>query len=218
MKYFLPFVFCFCSLFSAAKQVASLPPMKGEPAFKPLIYLDPGHGGADFGAVIKNPYFAEKRLCLTTAHYTKRHLEQMGYRVSLTRSRDFYLPLDKRVTLANRSGAGIFVAIHFNSCPNKNANGIEVYYTDSKNKRSVISQKLASHVLQKSVELTQAKSRGVKTANFYVTKQTAMPSILIESGFLTNAEEMEKIGKRDYLNKIAKGIAAGIDNFVRKNF
>jgi N-acetylmuramoyl-L-alanine amidase len=181
---------------------------------KPLIYLDPGHGGLDFGAVIKKPHIEEKRLCLTTAHYTKKYLEQMGYRVSLTRSRDFFIPLDKRVVLANKARAGIFVGIHFNSCPNQTANGIEVYYTDAKNKRSVMSKKLASSVLNKSVISTKANSRGVKKANFYIIRQTNMPSILVESGFLTNPKEREKIRERGYLDKIAKGIAEGIDKFV----
>ena len=219
MKFFknVSFLFCFLfvSLFAKAKHIGTLPPPEGFKTQKPLIYLDPGHGGLDLGALIKSPYIEEKKICLTTAHLTKRYLEQMGYRVSMTRSRDFFVPLEKRVNLANKARAGIYVCIHYNSCPNDSADGIEVYYTDEKNKRSLGSKKLASSVLTNTVSRTSAKSRGVKRANFFVTRQTKMPSILIEAGFLTNSEERAKIKQRDYIDKIAKGIAEGIDKFIK---
>lgn len=208
--------FLFVILSGSTKPLAALPPLSGYKPTKPLIFLDPGHGGLDFGAMIKSPHVEEKRLCLATAHYIKRYLEQKGYRVSLTRSRDFFVPLDRRTSLANKARAGIFLSIHYNSCPNDTANGIEVFYSEDSNTRSKISKKLAEAVLQTTALRTEAKSRGVKKGNLFVLKQTNMPAVLIEAGFLTNPEERDKIKQRDYLDKIAKGIAEGIDKFASK--
>lgn len=214
----LLFVFSLFSLFASSKHLAALPPYGGERTQKPLIYLDPGHGGLDFGAIIKSPHFVEKKLCLTTAHYTKRHLEQMGYRVSLTRSRDFFVSLPNRVNVANRAKAGIYVGIHYNSCPNPEVSGIEVYYSDSGDRRSASSKKLGNSVLNKTVFRTQALSRGVRKGNFYIIRETEMPSILIEAGFLTNQMERNKIRQRVYIDDIARGIAEGIDRFVQNGY
>lgn len=214
-KSLIIFSLLFVTLYGSSKPIAALPPVTGYKPPKPLIYLDPGHGGLDLGAIIKSPHLEEKRLNLVTAHYTKRYLEQKGYRVSLTRSRDFFVPLDKRTNLANKARAGVFVSIHFNSCPNNIASGIEVFYSEDSNKRSVVSKKLGEAILQKTSQRTEAKSRGVKKSNLFVIKQTNMPSILIEPGFLTNPEEREKIRQREYLDKIAKGIAEGIDCFIK---
>lgn len=186
-------------------------------AKRPLIYIDPGHGGLDHGALIRRPRCEEKRLALTTAHYVKRYLERMGYRVSLTRSRDFFVTLSRRVDLANRAKAGIFLSIHFNSCPNKSAHGVEVYYSGGKNKRAETSKKLAAFVLNRVTSRTGAKKRGAKRGKFYVIRETRMPAVLLEGGFLTNPKERKNILKREYLHKIAKGVAEGVDRFVKSN-
>lgn len=182
---------------------------------KPLIYIDPGHGGLDLGAVIKKPRMEEKKYTLITAHYVKRYLEKMGYRVSLTRSRDFFISLRRRVDVANRARAGIFLSIHYNSCPNKNVSGIEIYYNKKINRCSYISKLLAKDILQSLTFRTKAKSRGIKRANYFVLKTTKMPSVLVESGFLTNSCERNLVRQREYLQKIARGISEGVDKFVK---
>lgn len=182
----------------------------------PLIYLDPGHGALDFGAVIKRPHVEEKKLCLLTAHYTKRFLEQLGYRVSLTRSRDIYVPLEKRAKLANRFKAGLYISIHYNSCPNPAIDGIEIYYYDKPGARKTVSSKrLAGKVLTQMLTKTKARSRGVKRGNFLVIRETKMPAILVEAGFMTNTKERNKIRQRKYLLMLSKGIAEGINSFIK---
>ncbi|MBN1915071.1 MAG: N-acetylmuramoyl-L-alanine amidase [Parachlamydiales bacterium] len=180
-------------------------------AVKPLVILDSGHGGQDQGAVIKYPHTEEKKLNLTTAYQTKKYLERLGYRVVMTRYCDHYVPLSARVAKANQSRAVLFISIHYNSCPNALANGVEVFYGESPQ-----GKKLARQVLSRVLINTKAKSRGVKEGKFYVIRQTKMPSILIECGFLTNTEEREKIRDHRYLDQIARGIAEGIDQFMRK--
>ena len=94
-------------------------------ADKPIIILDPGHGGKDEGAKIKT--VVEKTLTLRTAYLTKKELELLGYRVVLTRARDTYLPLQTRAKIANRRPDSLFVSIHYNSAISPQANGIAFY-------------------------------------------------------------------------------------------
>jgi N-acetylmuramoyl-L-alanine amidase len=184
---------------------------------KPLVVIDPGHGGLDIGAKIRKPYIEEKRLALTTAIYLKRDLLRMGYRVVLTRYRDQYITLPIRAKIANRAKAALFISLHFNSCKNNTAKGIEIFYNknEKNKKRSALSRGLASCILQDSVKQTKMDSRGVKSAGFVVIKETKMPSVLVEGGFLTNFSDRQKLRQREFLLKLAKGIAIGSDKFLK---
>ncbi len=142
----------------------------------------------------------------------------MGYRVKMIRAKDYFVPLAKRVSIANNANPEIFVSIHYNSCPNKTAHGIEVLYHQSnvKKTKANTSRILANTVLAKVVNRTKALSRGVKNRNnLKVIKETNMPSIIVECGFLTNPTERDWIRKKSYQDKIAKGIAEGIDSFFK---
>lgn len=183
-------------------------------ASKTVIILDAGHGGHDVGA--KVPYLKEKKLALFTTLLTKKFLDEMGYKVILTRSHDIFVPLNKRVSLAEKVKADLFVSIHYNASKNREAKGIEVYFchTDSQSKVKA-SKNLAAKVLSNLVATTDAASRGVKAAKFHVIRETQMPSILVEAGFITNPDECSLLKSRTYVEKVAKGIAAGIDNYCR---
>ncbi|NGX30584.1 MAG: N-acetylmuramoyl-L-alanine amidase AmiC [Candidatus Anoxychlamydiales bacterium] len=185
---------------------------------RPVIVLDAGHGGRDEGAKIRYPYLEEKKLTLTATLFAKKYLEQLGYKVVLTRAKDYFIPLKKRADVANTAKAELFVSIHFNSCPNKIAHGIEIYYHNSlENKaKSKNSQNLASCVLQDVINKTNARSRGVRRGKFCVIRETKMPAILIEAGFITNPQERDNIRKTAYLEKISLGIAQGIESFIKK--
>lgn len=184
----------------------------------PLILIDPGHGGEDKGAESPfKPGCQEKSLTLATSCLVKDFLQQMGYPIKMTRSEDIFIPLQTRASMANEAKPALFVSIHYNSAPNKGANGIEVFYYLSKidKKRTNDSKALASIVLAKVLERTGAKSRGVKSENFAVIRETEMPAILIEGGFLTNQEEMQKIKDPLYIRQLALGIALGVDQYVK---
>jgi N-acetylmuramoyl-L-alanine amidase len=183
-------------------------------ALKPLVIIDPGHGGTDEGAKVNT--FMEKKLALTTALLTKKHLEELGYRVMMTRSRDVYLPLQRRVSIANKTKGSLFVSIHFNSSPSVEAHGIEIFYFDSKELwRTKASKRLANCILYRTVGQTDAISRGIKQGNFHVIRETDMPAVLVEGGFITNREERTKLREKAYLDKLAVGIAQGIDKYMR---
>ncbi len=181
---------------------------------KPLIILDPGHGGDDEGAKVH--YFMEKRLTLMTTLLVRKYLEEMGYRVIMTRSKDIFIPLHRRVSIANKTKAVLFASIHYNSSPSTEAHGIEVFYhSGSDSKRLKESRKLAGSVLAELIGHTGALSRGVKSGNFHVIRETSMPAILVEGGFMTNNEERINLRDKRYLEKISKGIALGIDKYLK---
>lgn len=91
-----------------------------------IIMLDPGHGGADPGAISKNGHY-EKDLTLKMALETKKLLEKEGYKVVLTRDRDVFISLRGRIEKAHRSNADLFISIHADSAKNTSARGLSVY-------------------------------------------------------------------------------------------
>lgn len=186
---------------------------------KQVIVIDAGHGGEDFGTHSKKrPRYQEKSLNLTTALLVRNYLKQLGYETVMTRSKDVFVTVNKRADFANSYGARLFVSVHYNSAPSEEAQGIEVYYykLDEDKQRVKESHQLAKEVIGKVIDQTHAKSRGVKHGNFAVIRETKMPSILIEAGFMTNESEMEKIKDPTYLKQLAWGIAQGIDAYLKK--
>ncbi|MEX1013359.1 MAG: N-acetylmuramoyl-L-alanine amidase [Waddliaceae bacterium] len=183
---------------------------------RPRVMIDAGHGGKDEGA--KSPHIKdmiEKDLTLSTAKLLDRYLRQLGYETILTRSNDVFIPLDVRAEFANANSPDLFVSVHYNSAPNKSAQGIEVFYYKEESERSERAKVLAGAVLDTVLTSTQAKSRGTKHGNFAVIRDTKMPAILIEAGFLTNQEESKLIEDAYYRNRLARGIAQGIRNYVQ---
>lgn len=188
-------------------------------ANQPIIILDPGHGGEDFGThSLGTTKYHEKYLNMSTSFLVKNFLEQFGYKVILTRTDDTFIPLDQRAIFANEQKPTLFVSIHYNSAPSKEAEGIEVFYfqKDENKSRMTKSKQLAQSILNKTLANTDAKSRGVKHGNYAVIRQTDMPAVLIEGGFLTNSSEMEKIKNVSYQKSLALGIAQGIQEYVVK--
>jgi N-acetylmuramoyl-L-alanine amidase len=180
---------------------------------KPLIILDPGHGGSDEGAKIH--FFMEKSLTLMTTLLLRKHLNELGYRVIMTRSKDVFIPLYRRVTIANKTKAALFVSVHYNSAPSPDAHGIEVFYYNGSHHRASQSRRLSHLILKELISHTHALSRGVKAGNFHVIRDTTMPAVLVEGGFMTNKEERSNLRDKEYIDKIAKGIAHGIDKFLK---
>lgn len=192
------------------------PPMLIE---KNFIILDPGHGGHDVGTQsISKPRYQEKSFNLITARHVRRYLQQAGYRVVMTREDDTFVSLDKRAAMANEQQPDLFVSIHYNSAPSAEAQGIEVFYFLSKeNKaRTQKSKKLAQNILKNVLKHTDANSRGVKSGNFLVIRETTVPAVLIEGGFLSNEAELLNIKNPDYVKKLAWGISKGIEDYLSK--
>lgn len=213
----LPGIYSSNSQYNEGPESASTLMLKAQK--KISIVIDPGHGGKDLGTHSRRPPYQEKYLTLTTAYMLRNYLQQFGYEVILTRKNDVFVALDKRAEFANERNPRLFVSLHYNSAPNKQAEGIEVYYyrTSADAKRTKLSKRLAQSINKSIMKQTGAKSRGVKAGDLAVIRQTKMPAVLVEGGFLTNESEMTKLKSAVYLKKIALGIAQGIREYINQD-
>lgn len=200
-------IFFFLTLFSSLSALTDAP----------TVVVDVGHGGTDRGARGHLPYCEEKKLCLLTARLVKQYLDQLGYHVVMTRNTDDFVSLPRRVEIASQAQGNIFVSVHFNSSRSPEAQGIEVFFHDGKEDRTrtSASKKLADSVLARVLRRTSAQSRGVKKGNFFVIRETSMPAILVEGGFISNRDERTLLKSRDYQERIARGIADGVDQYFK---
>ena len=184
---------------------------------KPLVYLDPGHGGEAIGAQNKPRRLQEKRLTLDIAKRAERLLGEWGYPVRLSRVRDVALSLQKRVSIAEKRSASVFVSIHINSSPSRETSGAEVFYygakAQAKADRIASSRRLGTNILNSLCRTLPTASRGLKDGDFYVIRETTMPSVLVEVAFITNPHDALLLASASYKQKIALAIAKGIDEF-----
>ncbi len=187
------------------------------PKSLPVIILDPGHGGANDGTkMVIPPYTKEKTLALQTALKVRDFLEQWGYKVRMTRTRDIFIPLAERVSFAQEHKGHVFVSIHYNHAPNKNAHGVEIFYYD-KNKHINRSKMLAKAILDAICTRTSSISRGCHPRDFHVIRENStMPAVLVEGGFFSNPAEAKKLLDSQYIRTLSYSIAEGIDSFVHK--
>lgn len=177
----------------------------------PTVYLDPGHGGSDEGCAREG--VREKDLNLAIALLVRDQLEEQGYQVIMSRETDTYIAKETRVAQANRSGADIYISIHQNATEEgAGVNGMEVWYTEDSDRSD--SKRLAQLIRQQTLRSTGAEERELRSdADFYVTGNTSMPACLIETGFLSNTAEREKLGLAEYQQQIADGIAQGVSYY-----
>lgn len=210
-----------------------------EPAFRPAfipdfpavttVVLDPGHGGKDRGA--QSPYEWEKNFALDVARRVRDQLTKAGLRVLMTRNSDVFIELPERAAVANRLKSVIFVSLHFNAADwNQEANGFEIFCVtprgapstayeqtrirdmvqESGNDHDLHSFALANtvyHAMHGKLEMTD---RGVKRARFAVLRQSGVPSVLIEGGFLTNPADARRVASKQWRDSYAAAIAQGI--------
>ncbi len=180
-----------------------------------LIVIDPGHGGTDPGASSITGK-REKDLVISVSSKLNNSLREKGYNTLMTRDTDVFVDLYERARIANNNNGDIFISIHGNSFTNNKAiKGIEVYYWP-KDKSKIKEEEqypLAKSVFDELLKATGAASRGVKTNPYVVIRETKMPAILIETGFLTNPEEEKLLYTEEYQNKMVEGIVKGIENY-----
>lgn len=172
------------------------------------VYIDPGHGGSDPGAVANG--LKEKDLTLKIAKYARTYLEDKYKNVSVRMSRtgDTYPSLSARASDANRWGADVFVSIHINA-------GGGVGYEDYIYNGNVSSNtKKLQDTIHKEVAPLFTKDRGKKRANFAVLRKTKMPAILPECGFIDNKTDAAFLKKNSNLKKLGEAIAKGIAKYL----
>jgi N-acetylmuramoyl-L-alanine amidase len=173
------------------------------------IIIDAGHGGFDRGGM-PGQRIPEKGYALDVAQRLDSALRRSGFRTVMTRKGDYFVTLGDRCAIANRNSKAVFVSIHFNGAPNRDASGIETYYYKGRE-----SAALASAIHKKVLSSTGAENRWVRSRGLYVLRHTNMPSVLCELGFLTNAGESRRIASSSYRQRLAEAIASAIRSRYR---
>lgn len=173
-----------------------------------LVVLDAGHGAKDSGAVgITGKYEKTFNLAiiLKTAELLKK---ESNIDVILTRKDDTFLELKERAAIANNAKADLFISVHANSSTSSASNGTETYYQRE-------ASKAFANVMHK--YLTPASGltdRGVKYGNFHVIRETKMPAILLEVGYLSNRNDEATLFTEAMQNRVAAAIVSGIKEYL----
>ena len=181
---------------------------------KIVVCIDAGHGGDDVGAILDKRY--EKDDTFEIAKLVKKYLKKQNVKVIMTRKKDKSVSLEERCKIKKKKKADFFVSIHRNSA--KTGNGIEIWCNSSKREEDT---NLANTILEKLQNTEIQKNRGVKygtingeNSDYYVLKNTNMPSCLIELGFITDEKDNQLLDshKKEYAKAIADGIVQTIEN------
>ena len=203
---FIIFVGMAKTYFYEAKETFSMP------VANKRIYIDAGHGQWDPGKVAKDGTL-EKDINLSISKYLQGYLEQSGGFVLTTRVDDKSLSdkkredLRERKNIANNEQVDLFVSIHQNSFPKESVKGAQVFYY----KGSEESKKLAEFVQAKLSNIDKGNKRVAKeNKDYYILRETKMPSIIVECGFLSNQQENTMLKDEKYQKEIAWAIYSGI--------
>src|SRR5690606_25005259 len=220
---------------------------------RPLVVIDPGHGGIDSGA--ETPGGArEKDIVLAFSLKLQEILVSSGrFDVALTREDDTYLRLEERVALARANKADLFISIHADSFQQPEIRGASLYtrdenatdildkvLADNENKSDVIAgfamPQMAPQVVDILLDLMRREMRHhsymaaqsivhalepsvalrrfpVRQADFFVLQAPDVPSVLVELGFLSNADDMANLLKGEWQDRTADAIARGISTY-----
>jgi N-acetylmuramoyl-L-alanine amidase len=187
------------------------------------IVLDAGHGGFDPGAVGRSG-LEEKVITLDLAKRLKRYLSRAGVYVVMTREADLDYSqshetgaltkkrrdLLQRVEIANKSKADLLLSIHVNSFPQSIWSGAQCFY-DSKEPES---KRLAQAIQNALVTRLGPNRRKAKSADYLMLKASAMPSVTVEVGFISNPREEQALADPEYREKLAEAIFYGTVEFL----
>lgn len=174
-----------------------------------LIVLDPGHGGSASGAYYEET--AEKDLNLSITKRVEALLNALGYRTLMTRQEDVDIGLYERAWMANAAQADIFVSIHCNAAENHpDFQGTYVYHYPGSERGMALAQSIQTQACA----FTGSIDQGIDSANFVVMREPYMPAVLVETGFMTCHEELERLRDEAYQTRMAQGIAQGIIQYL----
>ncbi|MBD0777746.1 N-acetylmuramoyl-L-alanine amidase [Maribacter sp. ANRC-HE7] len=187
----------------------------GQSSDRPVIVIDPGHGGTDAGAIGVNGVL-EKDIVLSVAKKMdslNTHLFDDRFNMYLTRYKDTLISLGGRTQLAKMLHADVFISLHCNQVTNKRVTGSEVYIDKKQKLHSGASNVLAFAIQKQLSDKLGFKSRGVKDANFQVLQETtdSCPAVLIELGFLSSVDEAQHLMTEEKYNGIALAILESIN-------
>jgi len=178
-----------------------------------VVVIDPGHGGVDPGAVGIGG-LKEEDIVLDVGLKVAQLLEQQGVRVVMTRQSDQGVDLEPRVQIAESARADIFVSIHANalSMSRPDVNGIETFYSSPEGAR------LGRVIHDNMIQFSGMNDRGLKSARFYVIRNTSMPAVLLEIGFVTGAQDAPQLADPEWRSQMSVAIARGILQYLSQNY
>lgn len=184
------------------------------------IYIDPGHGGRDPGTIYKDT--KESEINLEIANELKQELEKQGAKVYLTRIGDYDLSkidtknhkksdLLERAKLINESECDLYISIHLNSDTTETWNGAQTFYT-TKNKQN----KILATIIQNKLKKTTKTTRKIKELkNMYLFDRIKKTGVLIEAGFLSNANDRYLLKNKEYQKRLAQTITEGLIEYYK---
>lgn len=224
-----------------------------------IVAIDPGHGGRDPGAHSRVTGLQEKDAVLQIGKRLKRLIDaKPGFRAVMTRDRDIYIPLRKRMEIARRHNADLFVSIHADAVESATPRGSSVYILSTKgatsqlarylaNKENAVdlrwgvdvskydddiqqallniqqeatlesSDILARQTLKELAQIGNLHKSSVERANFVVLRSPEIPSMLVETAFISNPDEARLLASPAYQEQLAKGIANGIEKYFKEH-
>ena len=223
-----------------------------------IILVDAGHGGEDSGAIGKNKS-QEKNVNLAIAKKLVLKINKNSdLKAVLTRSGDYYIPLTKRITIAQKENATMFISIHADSVESSTAKGASIYTLSEKGNNSKLAQQLeqsqnlvdqfggvetvidndqflkniltdfsrkdrdmqsfnlAKEIISQLEKIGPIHKKIPQKANFVVLKSPAIPSVLVETAFISNPTQEKRLTNSRQQQKIADSIYQGIVNYYRK--
>ncbi len=190
-------------------------PLSDKPLSGLTIMLDPGHGGTESGAI--GPLglkYAEKDINLNLSFKLKTELEALGAKVLMTRTTDVTVSLAARLTASRNARPDLFISLHANSMDDNvdisKINGFSVFYRES------LAKPISQAIYDRTISTLGRNKHGVNQRNFYVTRGTWTPSILLESGFVPNPQEFEWLTDDNEQIRLSKTIAESIVNYFTK--
>lgn len=170
------------------------------------VCIDPGHGGKDPGAT--GGGVREKDIALDVSKKIRAYLQAAKCSVILTRENDTFISLGNRAAEANMWGADLFVSVHCNSVKdNARATGMELYHYT---RASDASKRAARVIYEKLLPVCGLRGRGVKSKDLAVLRETSMPAVLVELGFISNPSDRAKLTNFAWQDDAAEAIADGI--------
>lgn len=177
------------------------------------IVIDPGHGGSDSGAEYKDnsgrKKYMEKTYTLQIGKRLRRELKSKGARVIMTRTKDRAVGLRERVKIAELEHADCFISLHLNSSPDHNeGSGVTTYYYHRGNSK-YLAQSVSQHFFN-----LPLSSRGIEFGDFLVIRDTTIPSILCETGYVNTKKDFRQIRRPAFQRMVAKDIRLGVNQYL----
>ena len=200
-------------------QVISIKAIRNEEVLpqNTTIVVDAGHGGKDPGAVSGST--KEKDVNLQTSFKLRDALLSQGFNVIMTRETDDFIDLYSRPRIANENNADLFISLHANATLSTSIKGLEILYCPSYDSDKKIDDQFpfAEFVYDSILEQTGREGRGIiKRSELVVLRETEMPAILVETGYMTNPEELALVVSDHYQNQVVQGIVNAVERYFNE--